>query len=70
MYVCNIPAVSLVLDSLDDSHCLQGRPCLITEDLTTEPDEQDRAFLASVLEDHRLHALLDVSFSSLLGIDK
>lgn len=51
----------MVLDSLDDSHCLQGRLVAITEDMIPqEPDEQDRAFLASVLEDTQLHALLEV----------
>ncbi|XP_065346324.1 peripheral plasma membrane protein CASK isoform X7 [Cloeon dipterum] len=54
-------AVSMVLDSLDDSHCLQGRLVNICDDLTPqEPDEQDRAFLASVLEDTQLHALLEL----------
>ncbi|CAB3386792.1 Hypothetical predicted protein [Cloeon dipterum] len=54
-------AVSMVLDSLDDSHCLQGRLVNISDDLTPqEPDEQDRAFLASVLEDTQLHALLEL----------
>jgi hypothetical protein len=47
-------AVSLVLDSLDDIHCLQEAPL------------NDRDFLHSVLEDRQLHALLEVStyFSS------
>jgi hypothetical protein len=56
----------MVLDSLDDSHCLQGRLVAITEDMIPhEPDEQDRAFLASVLEDTQLHALLEVSHHQL-----
>ena len=42
-------AVSLVLDSLDDIHCLQEAPL------------NDRDFLHSVLEDRQLHALLEVS---------
>jgi hypothetical protein len=42
-------AVSLVLDSLDDIHCLQEAPL------------NDRDFLQSVLEDRQLHALLEVS---------
>jgi hypothetical protein len=42
-------AVSLVLDSLDDIHCLQDAPL------------NDRDFLHSVLEDRQLHALLEVS---------
>jgi hypothetical protein len=47
-------AVSLVLDSLDDIHCLQEAPL------------NDRDFLHSVLEDRQLHALLEVSeYSSL-----
>ncbi|XP_059481009.1 peripheral plasma membrane protein CASK isoform X3 [Neocloeon triangulifer] len=54
-------AVSMVLDSLDDSHCLQGRLVTIIDDMPPqEPDEQDRAFLASVLEDTQLHALLEL----------
>ncbi|KAG0425928.1 hypothetical protein HPB47_026921 [Ixodes persulcatus] len=40
-------AVSTVLDSLDDIHCL------------TDCSERDRDFLLSVLEDSQLHALLD-----------
>ncbi|KAJ4438047.1 hypothetical protein ANN_13986 [Periplaneta americana] len=40
-------AVSLVLDSLDDIHCLQEAPL------------NDRDFLHSVLEDRQLHALLE-----------
>nr|CAD7203713.1 unnamed protein product [Timema douglasi] len=52
MVVCKIiskkkGAVSLVLDSLDDIHCLQ------------EPPLNDRDFLHSVLEDRQLHALLE-----------
>ena len=46
-------AVSLVLDSLDDIHCLQEAPL------------NDRDFLHSVLEDRQLHALLEVSASYL-----
>ncbi|GIY83039.1 hypothetical protein CEXT_308761 [Caerostris extrusa] len=42
-------AVSMVLDSLDDIHCL------------TECPEHEREFLLSVLDDTNLHALLDVS---------
>ncbi|GFY48454.1 hypothetical protein TNIN_356411 [Trichonephila inaurata madagascariensis] len=42
-------AVSMVLDSLDDIHCL------------TECPEHEREFLMSVLDDTHLHALLDVS---------
>lgn len=42
-------AVSMVLDSLDDIHCLQ------------EPPLDDRDFLHSVLEDRQLRALLEVS---------
>jgi hypothetical protein len=51
-------AVSLVLDSLDDIHCLQEAPL------------NDRDFLHSVLEDRQLHALLEVSnyFSPSTGI--
>ncbi|KAM7314903.1 peripheral plasma membrane protein CASK isoform X2 [Ixodes scapularis] len=45
-------AVSTVLDSLDDIHCL------------TDCSERDRDFLLSVLEDSQLHALLDHSISS------
>ncbi|XP_047105118.1 peripheral plasma membrane protein CASK-like [Schistocerca piceifrons] len=41
-------AVSLVLDSLDDIHCLQEAPL------------NDRDFLHSVLEDRQLHALLEL----------
>ncbi|XP_021915602.1 peripheral plasma membrane protein CASK-like [Zootermopsis nevadensis] len=41
-------AVSLVLDSLDDIHCLQETPL------------NDRDFLHSVLEDRQLHALLEL----------
>ncbi|XP_077513819.1 peripheral plasma membrane protein CASK isoform X2 [Amblyomma americanum] len=41
-------AVSTVLDSLDDIHCL------------TDCSERDRDFLLSVLEDSQLHALLDL----------
>ncbi|XP_054712273.1 peripheral plasma membrane protein CASK-like isoform X2 [Uloborus diversus] len=44
-------AVSMVLDSLDDIHCL------------TECPEHDRDFLMSVLDDTHLHALLDVNIS-------
>ncbi|XP_063243812.1 peripheral plasma membrane protein CASK isoform X3 [Bacillus rossius redtenbacheri] len=46
--VTSLGAVSLVLDSLDDIHCLQEAP------LT------DRDFLHSVLEDRQLHALLEL----------
>ncbi|KAK6628090.1 hypothetical protein RUM44_010572 [Polyplax serrata] len=42
-------AVSLVLDSLDDIHCLQEAPL------------KERDFLHSVLDDRQLHALLEVS---------
>jgi len=57
----------MVLDSLDDSHCLQGRLVAIIDDMAPqEPDEQDRAFLASVLEDTQLHALLEVSSIKIL----
>lgn len=49
---CLISAVSLVLDSLDDIHCLQEAPL------------KDRDFLHSVLDDRQLHALLEVSKSS------
>ena len=42
-------AVSMVLDSLDDIHCLQ------------EPPTGDRDFLHSILDDRQLHALLEVS---------
>ncbi|KAF8789475.1 Peripheral plasma membrane protein CASK like protein [Argiope bruennichi] len=42
-------AVSLILDSLDDIHCL------------TECPEHEREFLMSVLDDTQLHALLDIS---------
>nr|XP_014271589.1 peripheral plasma membrane protein CASK isoform X5 [Halyomorpha halys] len=41
-------AVSMVLDSLDDIHCLQ------------EPPPGDRDFLHSILEDRQLHALLEL----------
>ncbi|XP_073991164.1 peripheral plasma membrane protein CASK isoform X4 [Rhodnius prolixus] len=41
-------AVSMVLDSLDDIHCLQ------------EPPLDDRDFLQSVLDDRQLHALLEL----------
>ncbi|XP_046674172.1 peripheral plasma membrane protein CASK isoform X8 [Homalodisca vitripennis] len=41
-------AVSMVLDSLDDIHCLQ------------EPPLDDREFLQAVLEDRQLHALLEL----------
>lgn len=41
-------AVNMVLDSLDDIHCLQ------------EPPLDDREFLQAVLEDGQLHALLEV----------
>ncbi|XP_022239757.1 peripheral plasma membrane protein CASK-like isoform X2 [Limulus polyphemus] len=41
-------AVSAVLDSLDDIHCL------------TDCSERERDFLLSVLEDSQLHALLDL----------
>ncbi|XP_042149901.1 peripheral plasma membrane protein CASK isoform X3 [Ixodes scapularis] len=46
--VTAIGAVSTVLDSLDDIHCL------------TDCSERDRDFLLSVLEDSQLHALLDL----------
>lgn len=46
--VCLCLAVSMVLDSLDDIHCLQ------------EPPPGDREFLHSILEDRQLHALLEV----------
>ncbi|GFS33815.1 hypothetical protein NPIL_295352 [Nephila pilipes] len=42
-------AVSMVLDSLDDIHCL------------TECPEHEREFLMSVLDDTHLHALLDTT---------
>lgn len=42
----------MVLDSLDDIHCLQ------------EPPLDDREFLQAVLEDGQLHALLEVGFDS------
>ncbi|PSN39510.1 hypothetical protein C0J52_21141 [Blattella germanica] len=48
-------AVSLVLDSLDDIHCLQEAPL------------NDRDFLHSVLEDRQLHALLEHRKSSTLS---
>ncbi|GBN43833.1 Peripheral plasma membrane protein CASK [Araneus ventricosus] len=47
--VTSAGAVSLILDSLDDIHCL------------TECPEHEREFLMSVLDDTQLHALLDVS---------
>lgn len=43
-----VSAVNMVLDSLDDIHCLQ------------EPPLDDREFLQAVLEDGQLHALLEV----------
>ncbi|CAL1286285.1 unnamed protein product, partial [Larinioides sclopetarius] len=45
--VTSAGAVSLILDSLDDIHCL------------TECPEHEREFLMSVLDDTQLHALLD-----------
>lgn len=46
--VTSTGAVSMVLDSLDDIHCL------------TDGSEHDRDFLLAVLEDTHLHALLDL----------
>ncbi|XP_055925445.1 peripheral plasma membrane protein CASK-like isoform X4 [Argiope bruennichi] len=55
--VTSAGAVSLILDSLDDIHCL------------TECPEHEREFLMSVLDDTQLHALLDIRMlSKLLNI--
>lgn len=43
-----IPAVQMILDSLDDIYCLQ------------ESEPEERAHLLALLEDAHLHALLEV----------
>lgn len=54
IFIFIFTAVSAILDSLDDIHCLQ------------DPIPQDMDLIQSILEDRQLHALLEVRYIKII----